>query len=511
MNKTNHDGSLTKMSKLKQAIEKEKREEKLCQTSLGAKSVCELCGKEFNQLWLSKQGEYAKHKKCPQCRAFMQRKTLEVGIPYEPHPGQQLVHESKARFRVIAAGARWGKDRCCMMEFIQKLAEMLSEERGPEMVPAVLAWFVAPTYKLAWQLWREFKTYFPREWVVNYWETNKTIETVNDGFIEIHSADDPDSLVGVGLDMLIITEAARISRFDEVWANLEMRLLSPGRGPGGNGGIALINGTPKGSNFYHRMFRWGQKDDPIYDPDWESWSFPSWSNPYLSSKDKKYLERLKKRFPKRVYDQEVLAKFLAGGNSVFPKADICATYAGESGPVSGEMYTIGYDPAKEVDYSGVIIRNSLGQAVSVLQWTGVPWTSQVERIVQLSRYYNYAQVNIDKTGVGETLPSMLRANGVIVQDFHLSNIEKERLVNHLAMLIEQEIISYPDHEVLLNELKDYQYSYTKTGKISFSASSDKHDDLVTALYLAFSDYNLPGIVLPFMGKIEGIKKKKRLA
>jgi argininosuccinate lyase len=106
---------------------------------------------------------------------------------------------------------------------------------------------------------------------------------------------------------------------------------------------------------------------------------------------------------------------------------------------------------------------------------------------------------------------MLRANGVIVQDFHLSNIEKERLVNHLAMLIEQEIISYPDHEVLLNELKDYQYSYTKTGKISFSASSDKHDDLVTALYLAFADYNLPGIVLPFMGKIEGIKKKKRLA
>ena len=154
-------------------------------------------------------------------------KTLEVGIPYEPHPGQQLVHESKARFRVIAAGARWGKDRCCMMEFIQKLAEMLSEERGPEMFPDVLSWFVAQTYKMAWQLWREFKTYFPREWVVNYWETNKTIETVNDGFIEIHSADDPDSLVGVGLDMLIITEAGGFQGLTKGKPEMRLYLRKP--------------------------------------------------------------------------------------------------------------------------------------------------------------------------------------------------------------------------------------------------------------------------------------------
>jgi phage FluMu gp28-like protein len=104
---------------------------------------------------------------------------------------------------------------------------------------------------------------------------------------------------------------------------------------------------------------------------------------------------------------------------------------------------------------------------------------------------------------------MISANGVVTEEVTLSNIEKERLVNHLAMLIEQETISYPDNEVLLNELKDYQYSYTKTGKISFSASSyNKHDDLVIAMVLAFKDYNMPGVVLPFMGMVEGIKKKK---
>ena len=156
-----------------------------------------------------------------------------------------------------------------------------------------------------------------------------------------------------------------------------------------------------------------------------------------------------------------------------------------------------------------MVRNSLGEAVHIDQWTGVPWPAQIEKIVALSRYYNYARVVIDKTGLGQTLPSMISANGVVTEEVTLSNIEKERLVNHLAMLIEQETISYPDNEVLLNELKDYQYSYTKTGKISFSASSyNKHDDLVIAMVLAFKDYNMPGVVLPFMGMVEGIKKKK---
>ena len=502
-------------SKLKKVYEKEKKESKICQTSLGKKGVCEVCGKEFKQQWLSKQGEYAKHKTCMDCRVKRRnqtiRQTMEATISYQPHPGQLLVHNSDKRFRLIASGARWGKDRCCMMEFIKLFSEMLSEERGPDMVPAVLAWFVAPTYLLARQLWREFKTYFPRDWIINAWETEKIIETVNDGFIEIHSADNPDALVGVGLDIVVVTEAARIARLDEVWANLETRLMSPGRGPGGKGGIGLINSTPQGVNFYHRMYRWGQKGDTLYDQDWESWTFASWENPYLSTKDKGYLERVKTRYPQRVYDQEILGKFLAGGSSVFPRAENCATYIGDDKPVPGEIYTIGYAPAKEVAFSGVIVRNSLGEAVKIEQWTGVPWPAQVEKIVFLSRRYNYARVVIDKTGVGETLPSMIRTSGVIVEEVHFSNIEKERLVNHLAMLIEQEVVSYPDHETLVNELKDYQYSYTKTGKISFSASThSRHDDLVTALFLAFKDYNMPGNVIPFMGLIDGIKKKKSL-
>ena len=476
-----------------------------------------VCGNPIEQIWREKYQNWTNYDRCSECRAKVGSEAncgvSRANIVYTPHSGgQQLVHASDKRFKLICAGSRWGKDRCSIMEFIMKFAQMLSEDRPSDLVPKVHGWFIAPTYLMARQTWREFKAFFPREWVVNFWESDKMVETVEGGIIEIRSADDPDMLVGVGLDIVVITEAARISKLDEVWTNIETRLLSPGRGPGGNGGVALINGTPKGRGYYYRMYTWGQEDSPYYDPDWESWSFTSWDNPHLTTRDKNYLERIMKRYPERIYRQEILAEFLAEGSSVFPRADSCAVYTGPSEPQVGEIYTIGYDPAKEVDYSGVVIRNSFGEAVKVIRWTGMPWPLQIENMVNYSRRYNYAKVTVDKTGVGDTIPSQLMQHGVEVDPVHFTNPEKERMVNHLAMLIEQQAISYPDDDALLNELKDYQYSVTKSGLIRYSASLQRgHDDLVTAMMLAFRDYNQPQVTLPFMGVIRGIRKKLAIA
>jgi hypothetical protein len=482
--------------------------EKIIHTSGGRFSICERCGKTFEQVYRPKLGVYTCFKTCETCRVNKRYNSSRAVIEYTPHPKQQLFHDSKARFRLLACGARFGKDRCCIMEFIRRFAEMLSEDRGPELIPSVHGWLIAPTYQLARQIWREMKAYFPRAWTVNILESDKVIETINDGIIEVKSADDPNYLVGVGLDIVLITEAAKIPRLDEVWANIETRLLSPGRGPGGKGGLALINSTPLGRNFFYKMFRWGQKDDPLYDPDWESWRFSSFENPYLRDKDLEYIRRMEKRYPERIYRQEILAEFLAEGNSVFPTAEECAIYDGDGRPEPGEIYVIGYDPARSVDYSGVVIRNSRGEAVRVEQWTGKPWTVQMDEIAYLSRYYNNALVVMDRTGLGETLPEALAQRGIDVEAIYISNPEKEKMVNHLAMLIEQKLIKYPNNDVLINELKDYEYTITKTGTIKYSASSShRHDDLVTAMFLAFKDFNVPEMDPPFVGLFGGIEKK----
>lgn len=97
------------------------------------------------------------------------------------------------------------------------------------MYQKYIGWIIAPTYKLAGQLMREIFNSFPKDLVENFQRDNYSIETVNGGLIEFRSADDPDALVSVGLDIVWITEAARIKDLDVVIGNIEDRLSSPGR------------------------------------------------------------------------------------------------------------------------------------------------------------------------------------------------------------------------------------------------------------------------------------------
>jgi len=118
-------------------------------------------------------------------------------------------------------------------------------------------------------------------------------------------------------------------------------------------------------------------------------------------------------------------------------------------------------------------------------------------------------VIIDRTGIGDALPEALMQRGIDVEPVFINNPEKERMVNHLSMLIEQKLISYPNFPALIAELKDYRYTFTKAGNIQFSASSSRrHDDLVTALALTYKNYNIPDLAIPFVGLFDSVQTNK---
>ncbi len=129
----------------------------------------------------------------------------------------------------------------------------------------------------------------------------------------------------------------------------------------------------------------------------------------------------------------------------------------------------------------------------------------MDEIAMLSRKYYNAEVVIDRTGLGEALPEALRQRGLEVTDVFFTQMEKEKMVNHLAMLIEQNKISYPNFPPLMEELKDYTYTITKSGGVKYEASGMRHDDMVTALFLAMKDYNVLDFDLPFVGLLGGVQ------
>lgn len=505
--------------------------------------ICEICGKPFEQVWRPSkgkdgQGEYTHFKTCPQCRMANANGCRKVEIPYTPHEAQQKIHESKARFKILQCGNRFGKDLGAIAEGVMKFLEMLNEERSIDVNPPVLWWIVAPSLTYARQNWRDLRKLFPRELVTNLSISNFTIETINGGIIEVHSADDPESLVGVGLDIVTITEAARIKELDIVWANLRQRLDSPGRGPGGKGGIAIINSTPKGRNYFYKLCQMGDKNSSIYSPEYETFHFTTWDNPFMAAKrytiigkdamgnDITFEESIKMSMTENRYKQDYLAEFIMEINSVFPHYDrvlvrphdkngnilrkdeeIAAFWAEWEKPDPFEVYTIGYDPASKGDGKPCVIRDSKGKVVKIDMMARLDWEAQWDRLAVYSKLYNGATVNFGQTGLGEPISSQLTKRGTPNNPIPEQGSNKAKLVENLALIIEQQWCQIPYSREVENQLKDY-VSIERNGRSTQyrNATDGGHDDIVSALYFAFADFQAPQITLPWVGVVSGVSK-----
>lgn len=510
-------------------------------------AICPECGNFFEQGFRidKNTGEkiFNKYKYCPKCRAKIVKKNDEnkittVAIKYNPYPWQKKFHASKARFKVVSGAARSGKDYAFDKEFDTKFIDMLNEDRSYSLIPRVHGWIIGPTYKLLSQIERNFMHNFPRELVVSYDKENHVIETINGGLIEFRSADDPDSLVSVGLDICYITEAARIKQFDVVIGNLTDRLDSPGRGPNGTGGLMLINSSPRGRTFFNEVCKWGIEGGSKQRPDWETWYISRWDNPTFADRrykvfDKrigKWVERGDDPFlaNERTYEQDLM---LSRSDRQY-REDILGIPSDEEGsqfpnfrgyaeiekpvldkaqmkeyirkirtPQPNFTYSIGYDPAKQVDGAWIVVYcEQTGEVVELVKLENTPYSVQINvYIKQLVKKWNYAMVRYGKTGLGEALEDLFKLAGIAYIAYPEQGKNKEKLVENLTTLVKEgkfKIYNVDDiAEAAIRQFEDYGYSISTQGKtiIYGNMTHGQHDDAVSASYFAVADINIDSI------------------
>ena len=66
------------------------------------------------------------------------------------HPGQLQVFQAEGRFKVVAAGRRWGKTRLAAIELLtMALKDHCWVNRHRRSLQGVEAWYVAPTFDQA--------------------------------------------------------------------------------------------------------------------------------------------------------------------------------------------------------------------------------------------------------------------------------------------------------------------------------------------------------------------------
>jgi hypothetical protein len=227
---------------------------------------------------------------------------------YIPHRGQEKVHfpEEYAPYRVYVCGRRFGKTLSAAKELEVTMS-----------LPETRSWIVAPNHNLTDLVFREvWKTCVHNEKMDIRSKSNrkgeKYLETAWGSTLHAKSAENPDSLIGEGLDKVVMDESARMKKI--IWDELLQPTLADRRGEG------IFITTPKGYNHIYDKYKLGQVGHKEKDPDWYSYQAPSWVNQHVfpGGKRDKFLRSVKRNLTKESFDQEYGAKFTTYAGKVYP-------------------------------------------------------------------------------------------------------------------------------------------------------------------------------------------------
>jgi hypothetical protein len=243
-------------------------------------------------------------------------------VGYVPHLGQQAIVGAKAshRFRVVCAGRRTGKSKNGGHELTAHAYEAYFKQH--ELDPytnRMEYWIVGPEYSDAEKEFRVLYSDLERlgfdfDHPGTYYDVGGGNMHVSlfGGRYQVHakSAKLPGTLVGEGLDGVILAEAAKLK--PSIWPKYIRPMLVDTRGWG------LMTSTPEGKNwFYDEYLR--AKVNPEY------WSIrmPSWVNNYLFplGREDPEVASLGEGLTDEAFNQEIGAEFADFVGKVFKEFD----------------------------------------------------------------------------------------------------------------------------------------------------------------------------------------------
>jgi hypothetical protein len=207
---------------------------------------------------------------------------------------QTEVFDDPARFRMLAAGRRFGKTHLSLVQLIVWAAQKSGS----------LNWYLAPTYRAAKSIaWRQLKAMVPQELFAEKNEVDLSIELINGSRIELKGGDRYDSLRGNSLSNVILDEAAYIPA--DCWEMVIRPALADQRGS------AIFISTPAGYNHFHEWFE--QADE---EPGWQTFTYNTIQGGNVPPEE---VELARRTLDERTFRQEFEASFQSFSGLVFPE------------------------------------------------------------------------------------------------------------------------------------------------------------------------------------------------
>jgi hypothetical protein len=191
---------------------------------------------------------------------------------YSPHDGQRVVHYDNTRHRVLVNGRRWGKTLCGAKE-----AETMAFVKNFLGEP-MRGWIIGPEYtdcekefRVIYDTFKALDIDTVSTKFVNNVENGSMRITTRWGFdIQCRSAKHPESLVGEGLDFVLLVEGGRHKR--KMWGDYVRPALSDKRG------WSFTSGVPEGASDNSLLYSLYQRGQDPTKKSWWSIRMPSWTN-----------------------------------------------------------------------------------------------------------------------------------------------------------------------------------------------------------------------------------------
>src|SRR5437870_1606727 len=209
---------------------------------------------------------------------------------------QARVFSCKKRFIIVVAGRRWGKTRLALWWLVVNAFSRKDQ----------VCYYIAPNYRQSKRIaWGVLKQLVPIEARCRSSEQELSIQLHNGSIIQLHGADNPDSLRGVGLDFVVLDEYAFMD--PETWPMVVRPMLSDRRG------CAMFISSPSGLNHFYELYMVAKTRN-----DWATFHFRTEDGGYVTMDE---LASLRAEMDAKRYAQEFEASFETLQNRVYHAFD----------------------------------------------------------------------------------------------------------------------------------------------------------------------------------------------
>jgi len=261
------------------------------------------------------------------------------------HPAQLQIFHSDKRFKIVAAGRRFGKSYLSAWLLLIKAIQSESKD----------VFYIAPTFQQAKDIMWHMLKELGRDLIAQAHENTAVLTLVNGRKIYLKGSDRPETLRGVGLAYVVLDEYASMKPV--VWEQIIRPTLADVKGE------AFFIGTPAGKNHFYDLYK-----DALEDDDWEAFQFNSTDNPYLPPEE---IEASRKTMSSMSFRQEFEASFETGSGGIFKEE----WFKVDDEPEEGN-FVIAVDPAgyEEVEKERNLKRSRLDEtAIAIVKIDRDKW------------------------------------------------------------------------------------------------------------------------------------------